>query len=158
MKKVYDDIKHIFESQVALRVMLSILVLIIALLIFTAGVTVGVHKASFGQAWGEHYLQNFGMMREQKNFGVGGGNFPNAHGATGKIIKIELPNIIVEDRDNTEKTILISDETRIEEGRDSIVVADLKVNDFVVTLGAPDDKGVIEAKFIRVIPSPELLK
>jgi hypothetical protein len=35
---------------------------------------------------------------------------------------------------------------------------DLALDDFVVVIGVPNDKGVIEAKLIRVIPKPEFLK
>jgi hypothetical protein len=155
MKKIYEDIKKVFESEVSFKVLCGIGVIIVALLIFSAGVTVGFRKASFGRAWGEHYNENFGMGRSVISPNSMMGYFPNAHGATGKIVKIELPNIIV--KDNTEKTILISNDTTIAKGRDGIGAADLKVDDFIIAIGTPDDKGVIEAKFIRVIPSPEFL-
>ena len=142
----------------ALRILCAIGIVILALLIFSAGVTVGFHKASFGETWGEHYMQNFGMIPARQGFGPGGNSFINAHGATGKIIKIELPDIIVADKENIEKTILTGGDTKIEKGRYIIQAKDLNVDDFIITIGSPDDKGVIEAKFIRVIPSPELLR
>ena len=162
MKKIYEDIKKVFESRVSFRILCGIGIVIVALLIFSAGVTVGFHKASFGRAWGENYNENFGMGHYNGDLGGIGrigmmDNFPNAHGATGKIIKMELPNIIVQDKDNTEKAILINTDTKIQKGRQSITTNDLKVDDFIVVIGSPNDKGVIEAKFIRVIPSPEFL-
>ena len=126
-------------------------------LIFSAGVSVGFHKASFGRAWGENYKNNFGMMPGGPNFGFGKDNFPNAHGAIGKIIKIELPTIIVQDKDNTEKVILIKDDTQIEKMKDKIQTTDLKMDDFIVVIGSPNDKGQIEAKFIRLMPAPDFL-
>ena len=33
----------------------------------------------------------------------------------------------------------------------------LKVDDFVIIIGDPNAQGQIEAKFIRVMPAPELL-
>jgi hypothetical protein len=119
-------------------------------LIFYAGVTIGFYKASFGHAWGENYERNFGMMSDRPMLNEN--NFPNANGAIGKIIKIELPTLIVEGRDNTEKVILIKKDTQIQEIRKLITTNDLKVDDFVVVIGAPNEQGQIEAKFIRVMP------
>src|ERR1035437_8133578 len=119
MKKVYEDIKKVFESKVSTKVLLGIGIVIVALLIFSAGIAVGFHKASFGQAWEENYERNFGMMRPDRPI-FGRDNFPNAHGATGKIIKIELPTIILQDKDNIEKIILIKDDTQIQKMMKSV--------------------------------------
>ncbi len=161
MNKIYEDIKKVFESKTSFRILCVIGIVLVALLIFAAGVTVGFHKADFGRAWEENYDQNFGMGHRADAGPVGQTGimdyFPTAHGATGKIIKIELPNIIVQDKDNTEKTVSIGSDTTIQEGRTTAVATDLKVDDFVVSIGTPDNNGVIEAKFIRVIPAPESL-
>ncbi len=167
IEKVKENIKKIIESKSLFRILCGIGIVIFLMLVFYTGVTVGVHKASFGQAWGEHYNENFGMGYNPNTKwmgmmsarpGLDGGYFPNAHGAVGKIIKIEPPNIIVQDKDNMEKVISIGDDTQIEKARTKIGIADLNVNDFTVTIGTPDNQGIIEAKFIRVIPSPQLLK
>lgn len=172
IKKIYEKIKptqgwstsggKMLESKVLVRILYIIGIVIIATLIFSAGVTVGFHKASFGRAWGEHYNENFGMgHRNSRIMGIDKDGvmdyFPNAHGATGKIIKIELPSIIVEDKDNTEKVILIKEDTKIQKTREEIARTDLKLDDFVIIIGTPDAQGQIEAKFIRVLPSPEFL-
>ncbi len=91
------------------------------------------------------------------NAGINNNYFPNAHGATGKILKLEAPNIIVEGRDNIEKVILINDKTKIQEGKMTVGSDDLRADDFVVVIGNPNNQGVIEAKLIRIVPSPEFL-
>jgi hypothetical protein len=152
MKKIYEDIKKFFESKIANKILIGVGFVIVALLIFSAGVAVGFRRASFGRAWGENYERNFGMMSDRPMFSDD--NFPNAHGAVGKIIKVELPTVIVQDeKDNKEKVILIKNDTKIQKMENSITVNDLKVDDFVVIIGTPDDQGQIEAKFIRVMPS-----
>lgn len=163
MEKIDIELKKALESKAFLKITKVIGVFIVVLIIFSAGVSVGFHKASFGKSWGEHYNENFG-------FGMRAGNipsiaptgmmgyFPNPHGTTGEIIKTELPNIIVEDNDNTEKSVLIGVDTRIQKGSATIVGSDLQTNDFVVVIGAPNAQGVLEAKLIRVLPNPELLK
>jgi len=152
MKKIYEDIKKVFESKVSTRILVGIGIIIVALLIFSAGIAVGFHKASFGRAWGENYERNFGMRPNRPILGED--NFPNAHGAIGKIIKIELPTIIVQDsKDNTEKVVLIKNDTQIQKMMTIIKASDLLVDDFVVIIGSPNNQGQIEAKFIRVMPA-----
>ena len=82
-------------------------------------------------------------------------NFSNSHGAVGKIIKIELPNLVVEDREGIEKIFIVSDETVIKSFRETLKPSDLKAGEFVVIVGDPDDKTQIEAKLIRIIPPSE---
>ena len=152
MKEIHEKIKKIFESKVLVGVLYGVGIVVVILLIFSAGLSVGFHKASFGRAWGDNYEHNFGM-KPMPLFGKD--NFPNAHGSIGKIIKIELPTIIVQDQDKTEKVILIKDDTKIQKMRENITTADLKIDDFIVVIGSPNDKGQIEAKFIRMMPLPD---
>jgi len=160
MQKTIEEIKKAFESKILVKILYVVGIVLIAMLIFSAGIVVGFRKASFGNSWGEHYKDNFGMRAFPRPDFRGGmmNNFPNANGAIGEIIKIELPTIIVRDKDNIEKVILIKDDTRIEKVRDEIKTTDLKISDFVVIIGTPNAQGQIEAKFIRIMPAPEFLK
>ena len=155
MKKIYEDIKKVFESKILVGFLYGIGAIVLVALIFSAGVAVGFHKASFGRAWGENYERNFGMRPGRMMFGDD--NFPNPHGSIGKIIKIELPTITTEDNDGTEKAVLIGSDTKIEKAREPLQPADLKTGDFVVVIGNPNDQGQIEAKLIRIMPFPELM-
>ncbi len=149
-KNIVENVKKVFESKITSKILFGIIIIIVIMLIFYAGMTVGFYKASFGHAWGDNYERNFGMMPDRPMFG--GDNFPNAHGAAGKIIKIELPTIIVQDKDNTEKVVLIKDDTQIQKIREQATKNDLKIDDFIVVIGTPNEQGQIEAKFIRVMP------
>lgn len=157
MKEIKESIKKVFESKKVLVIASILGVLIIASLIFQAGVSVGFHKASFGRNWSENYGRNFGMMRDGDRDFIRGmmdqRNFPNAHGSVGKIIKIELPIIIVQDRDGTEKIVIIKDDTSIRSVKENIKVSNLKVDDFIVVIGSPNEEGQIEAKLIRLMPA-----
>jgi len=156
MKKIHEKLVRVFESKVFVGILHGIGIIIALILVFSAGISVGFHKASFGRAWGENYNRNFGMMRPV-SFDLNGfndnNNLPNAHGAIGKIIKITLPTIIVTDKDNTEKVVLIKDDTKIQKTREALTSTNLRVDDFVVVIGSPNDQGQIEAKFIRVMPA-----
>jgi hypothetical protein len=157
MKEIKENIKRVFESKKFLVVASIVGVLVVFSIIFQAGVFVGFHKASFGRDWSENYGRNFGMMRGENEFArngmMGPENFPNAHGTVGKILKIELPSIIVADKDGTEKVVLLEKDTSIRSVKTDIAAKDLKVDDFVVVIGSPNAAGQIEAKLIRLMPA-----
>ena len=157
MQKIHKKILELLESKILVGILYGVGIVIVLILIFSAGISVGFHKASFGRAWGENYERNFGLMPPNHDLGFGEENFPNANGAVGKIIKIELPTIIVADKDNTEKVVLIKDDTKIEKMKMEIKSSDLAIDDFVVVIGSPNDKGQIEAKFIRIMPAGMLV-
>ena len=82
-------------------------------------------------------------------------NLPNAHGSIGKIIKISLPNIIVlDEREKTEKVVLIDDKTKIRMAREDAKAGDLRLEDKIIVIGTPNEQGQIEAKLIRLIVAP----
>ncbi len=131
--------------------------LVAVLLIFRAGMLVGFHEASFSYRFGERYYQSFGGMMHGGNWRGLREEFGNTFGTNGKIIKIALPKIVIEDQDGTEKIVAIDDGTTtsavIRRQRDSIKPSDLKVGDNVVVLGLPDQNSEIDAKLIRVMPA-----
>ena len=143
--------------------------LLVALIIFAAGVGVGLRKARFSYRWGENYERNFmgsrfndgrGMMGGRSGFLGGmmrefsGRDFRNAHGLSGTIISITDNNLIVKDRDGKENTVAVTDKTVIKNRRDNLTLNDLKPNDQVVIIGNPADNGVINADLIRMFDNP----
>ena len=140
--------------------------IIIALIIFTAGVNVGFHKAKFSFKFGENYERNFmgpfpdqgipmgpvgpmGMMREKvRDFE--GSDFRNPHGISGTIISISENSLVIKDKDNKENTVSVDDKTVIKLGRDTIKIGDLKNDEEIVVIGKPGDNGVVNADLIRV--------
>lgn len=151
--KIKKYIQSLSEPKKFSRVMYGLGAVVIAVVIFQAGMFVGFHKASFGRSWGENYSRNFGP-RSGKLPGPMPENFPNSHGAIGKIIKVELPTLILEDKDGTEKIILITDDTKIRKMREEGTGADLTVDSYIVVIGSPNTSGQIEAKLIRMLPVP----
>ena len=150
-------IKNALNSKTFKIIVYILGILTIAFLIFEAGMVAGFRKASFGRDWGENYEKNFGSPhRMQVGDRLGDmGNLPNAHGAIGKIIKIELPNIVVLDgKDKTEKVIIINDDTEIRMMKNIISSNELKEGLDVMVIGSPNSSGQIEAKLIRVVPAP----
>lgn len=151
-----SNLKEFFQSKKFTKTLCGVGVAIVVLFVFQAGVLVGYKKASFSHRWGDNYHRAFGERKHKGAFYKGGfqKDFSGAHGAIGKIISLDLPSFVIEDSDNTEKIALISDKTVIRRFRETINPTDLKIDDFAVVIGSPDDQGRIEARLIRLIPSP----
>jgi hypothetical protein len=153
------DFKNLGQSKTVRGVLLGIVIVVVVLIIFQAGVFVGFHKASFSFRMGDNYYRNFGGERGPGQ-GQGlpedlmRGDLPGGHGVAGKIISVKLPTLVITGPDNLEKVVLVGTSTEIKKFRDNTSTTDLKVNDFVVVLGFPNDQGQIIAKLIRLMPTP----
>jgi hypothetical protein len=77
---------------------------------------------------------------------------PGGHGAVGKVLSVSLPNFVVIGNDNLEKVITVTNETLVRKFREEATTADITVGMSVAVLGDPNESGVIQAKFIRVMP------
>ena len=153
------ELKNFLQSNKTKHVLSGILIAIIALFIFQAGVFVGFKKAEFSYRMGDNYYKTFGERNApggmMPNFGMMKNIDPsNAHGTIGKIANISLPQIIIADRDGVEKTIIVSNKTDIRRFRDSIKPQDLKIGDFVTIIGDPTTDGKIDAQLLRIMPTP----
>jgi hypothetical protein len=152
------DLNKFLQSKNFKILLAAIAGVIIVLLIFKVGMFVGFKKAEFSYKWGEKYHQNFAGPKGGffNDFGrdLMGRDFIGAHGIFGQIMKIEGSEITIKGKDNVEKIVVIKDNTLIERFRETIKLNDLKTNDYIVVIGEPNDKGQLEAKFIRVMPAP----
>jgi len=151
------NLQEVFKSKVFSGVALTVIILVGIGIVFQAGKFVGFREAGFSRGMGDNYSRIFENRPNGGMMNVMGSplqDFPGGHGSVGKIIKIELPNIVVEDRENVEKVIVINDKTTIREFKNEIKSSDLKIGDFIVVLGKPNDEGQIEADLIRTMPDP----
>jgi hypothetical protein len=141
------------------KVIIGIAVFVIAFLIFGTGIFIGEMKARFSFRWAENYHQNFGGPRG----GIFGdwrmvppnSEFIEGYGTVGQIIKTEGSTFVIKGRGDMEKIVLIKDDTVIKRGRTDVGFDNLKVDEYVVIIGEPNDVGQIEAKLIRVLSSME---
>jgi hypothetical protein len=116
---------------------------------------VGFHKAEFSFRHGDNYYNTFGPEKKGRGMSMRPRDgFANAHGTVGKIISIDLPTIVVAGEDGVEKVVLVGEKTAVQKFRETIKSTDLKIDDFVVVVGSPNTEGKIEAKFIRLAPTP----
>jgi hypothetical protein len=122
--------------------------LVLLLASFSVGQAVGYRKASFAFKNGNTFYKvgpHGGPM-------IPPGDFPDAHGSAGIVLNIALPRIVIQDRDNTEKTVMVNDKTTIRRFRDTITAKDIVTGDQIVAIGEPDDQSRIVATLIRILP------
>lgn len=147
------NLKNIHESKRLQEVLVGIALVVSTLLILFVGISIGERRADFAGRFSENYERNFmgpkgGMM--------GGINTraPGGHGVVGEVININLPEIITNGPDNLEKIVSLSTSTIIRKFMNNVSPSEIKVGDYVVILGNPNDQGKIEAKLIRIMPAP----
>ncbi|MDP2736899.1 MAG: hypothetical protein Q8O59_03955 [bacterium] len=148
--------KEIFKPAHFNKLLIVLAVMVVLVFVFSLGVFVGHEKGRFSRNWGEHYYGNV-MGQGKRGFGMMDFNRSgfNAHSGLGQIIKIENNSLIIKDQDNIEKTILITDKTAIIRDRQNIGLADLSVDDKIIVIGQPNDRGQIEPTLIRVLPNQQ---
>ncbi len=150
-----EHIKEVLKDSKIKKIIHILGYIIVALVIFQGGMFVGFNKAGFSYRTGEQYFRQMNGRPDDKFMGMNRGDFENSHGATGKIISIKLPSVIISDKNGIEKTIIFSTSTtNIMKFKNSVKVDDLKVNDFITVIGNPNDKAEVEAKLIRIMPDP----
>ena len=144
-------IEEIFKKGGWQRITLYALsALFVALLIFQAGMFTGERRAAFTYGTGAAYYRVF-----DENHGPGSRDFlMEAHGAAGKIVSLNLPTFVVSGPDQTEKVVMVGDDTEIRRFHSEASSSDLGVDDFVVVIGEPNSDAQIDAKLIRILPPP----
>ena len=146
------DFNKFFQSKTFAAAVFVLAIVILLLLAFKAGMIVGTKKADFSCHWSDNYHRNFGGPKEGFFRGLGDRDFMEANGIVGQIIKIEGGNLVIKGKNNVEKIILVNAESVINRLRGTITLADLKIDDVIVTIGEPNEFGQITAKLIRVLP------
>jgi hypothetical protein len=147
------QLKQVSHSKPFEKALFVLGVFCITGVIFEAGVMVGFRKASFSYASNNHYFETLNGPHHMP-LGMNDRDFMGGHGAVGKIIKIDLPSLLIEAPDGSEKSVTLTDKTTIRKFRDTITPNDLLPESFIIVLGAPKDNGTIEARLIRVTPTP----
>jgi len=152
--QIFKGINRVFQSKTFYVILIAVIALAVALLIFKIGMFVGFKKTGFSYNWSENYHRNFagpagGFFRD-----FGGRDFIDSHGVFGQIIKIDVPILVIRGRDDIEKIVLAQDKTVIKNFRNTIKLSDLKVDDYIVVIGSPNQAGQVEAKLIRLVPPP----
>ncbi|MDB5259500.1 MAG: hypothetical protein JWO73_708 [Candidatus Taylorbacteria bacterium] len=156
------DIHNLHKSKKFQGVIVGILLIIVLLVIFQAGVFVGYHKAAFSYRSGESYYRAFDREKKAPSRVSMGSmmnpfdqnDFAGSHGAVGKVVRTASTTIIVADVKNIEKSVLIDNNTIIRKFHDTVAAGDIAVDDTVIVIGTPNEQGQVVAKLIRILPPP----
>lgn len=150
----FKNMENKNESMLVRNIIIGIGVLILVLGILRIGISLGERRARFAGEFGDNYQRNFiGPMGRGGIRGFLNEGLPGGHGAVGEIVSINLPKIVVNGSDNLEKIVAIGTSTVMRQFQQNIQSTDLKVGDFIVVLGSPDNQGIIDAKLIRIMPA-----
>jgi hypothetical protein len=138
------------QSHTAAFVLGGIALLVLLMGAFSAGEHIGYRKASFAFQNGNNYYQTFGPRTADRMMPPP--DFSDAHGSAGKIVSITLPTLTIQDKDGTEKVLIVSDKTAVRKFRETIAVENLAIGDYIVAIGEPDQQSHIATTLIRVLP------
>lgn len=151
--------KDLLQSSKIRKVLWWLGAVIAALLVFWLGTAVGYRAAFFDSRFGENYYRNF-YGDDFNGGGMIGGPGPMArgsfdmHGVAGEVIDVATDTISVKDPGGNELSVVVPTSTVIREGNNTIAIGAIKIGNGVAVIGAPNDAGQIQARFIRVFPVP----
>lgn len=131
-----------------------VLSLVLALVVFQAGVAVGYKKAEFSGRTGDRFFRVWGGEKGVRAAMPLPDDFIGGHGAAGRVVSVSLPTFFVATPDNLEKEVFVDSGTVVRKFRASVAASDIQPDEFVVVLGDPETDGRIRAKLVRVMPSP----
>jgi hypothetical protein len=134
--------------------------LIVAMLIFHAGVVVGSHQPTRGRMQidgrgGPGSMGGFvnGFMPRQ-------GFVESGHGAVGTVATVTLPTFTLTNREGVEQKMYAGSTTVVTGGSVNNPSA-LQKGQFIIVVGDPndtDDAGYLDARIIHILPSPPVLQ
>jgi len=145
-------VKKPLSADVLKWIIIGLLAVVIITFVLGIGIFVGERKAGFSYRWAEQYHRNFagpqaGFFSDWRSFPRG--DFIEGHGIFGEIIELNDSGFVIRGRDNVEKVVVTTENTIINRGRETIK-DELKVGDWVVIIGSPNEQGQIEARLIRL--------
>lgn len=142
-----EEFKKWVPSEKARRILYGLGILIVASLIFHAGVVTGSYRHSPGRNG-----PGWGFRGPGFNVQLPRGFIPNGHGAVGTIQSVASSSVALQTRDGSTQTVLLTGKTIIRNRSDNASSTALTAGQQVVVLGTPNDDGTISADLIRVMP------
>lgn len=139
------------------RVLIALGLFILLLGSFAVGITIGERKAQRFSRWCENYpgmLSGRPLTTDRKMLFTNS-PLPSAHGVFGTILSTQGKTMIIQGKDGREEAVLITPQTILRVGRESLTFQQLPSNlrDMeVAVFGVPDPTGQMEARLIRLFP------
>lgn len=151
-----DIQKSFIQSKNLSHTMTAILVLVGIIFVFHIGEEFGYKKAELTDHMSDNYYKAFGPHDPGQNGPLGYlfDDQTDAHGVAGKVINVSDNKILVADNEGIEKNVLVDKTTILKNHRDNITTKDIKPGDYIVVIGSPTTDGQINAKIVRIVPTP----
>ncbi len=152
MNNIFSRLTRIVGTMKFRRVLCIFALLALLAFAFQVGEFVGFRKAEFAYRFGENYHRNFAGPRRGFFGDFKGEGFMNSHGTFGQVLKIDNELLLLKSSDG-EKMVHVGTTTELRRFHDRILLSEIHVGEGVVVIGSPTEDGMIEAKFIRIMPS-----
>lgn len=129
--------------------------LIVLVVVFGLGITVGYDRAGFASGFDRNYFRIFYGAAPGGPIGLMAPPMPmSIHGVVGTVIDLSTSSISVKNRQGNEQSVAVSSGTDIRNGNGNIMIGDIVVGDQIAVIGGPNSEGQIDARFIRVLRTP----
>jgi hypothetical protein len=142
---LHPRIRHIAGTKGVTIALVTAGSIMVALLIFHAGVVTGQRQ--------EFARMHMGRLPPPPPGFLPHGFMPDGHGAVGTIIKLALPLVTMQTRDGRESVIRIASSTEVRDITGNTSTDKLTTGESIIVIGEPDEQtpGDIEARLIRII-------
>lgn len=146
---------NFLESKLVRTILWILGGLIVLVVVFGLGISVGYNRAGFASGFDQNYYRNFYGVPPGGAIGLVAPPMPVAiHGVVGKVIDLGTSTISVEDQQGNEQSVAVSSGTDIRNGNGTMVIGDVAVGDQIAVIGEPNSVGQIDARFIRILSTP----
>jgi uncharacterized membrane protein len=148
---------NFLESKVVRTILWILGGLIVVVVVFGLGISVGYDRAGFASGFDQNYDRNFYGASPGGSVGLVAPPMPMPaaiHGVVGTVIDLGSSTISVENQQGNEQSVAVSSNTDIRNGNGSIVIGNISIGDQIAVIGEPNSVGQVDARFIRILRTP----
>ncbi len=143
------------ESKIVRTILWILGGLIVLVVVFGLGISVGYERAGFASGFDRNYFRIFYGVPPGGPVGLMAPSMPLAtHGVVGTVIDLGTSTISVKDQQGNEQSVAVSSGTDIRDGNGNIMIGNIIVGDQIAVIGEPNSDGQIYARFIRILRTP----
>jgi uncharacterized membrane protein len=143
---------NFLESKIVRAILWILGGLIILVVVFGLGITVGYDRAGFASGFDQNYYRNFYGAPPGGAMGSVAPPMQVAiHGVVGTVIDLGTSTISVKNQQNNEQSVAISSGTDIRSGDSNTTIGNVAIGDQIAVIGEPNSEGQIDARFIRIL-------
>ena len=143
---------NFLESKIVRTILWMLGGLIVLVVVFGLGISVGYGRAGFASGFDQNYYRNFYGAPPGGPVGlVSPPMSAVTHGVVGTVIDLGTSTISVENQQGNEQSVAVSSSTDIRNGNGNVMIGDVVVGDQIAVIGEPNSEGQVDARFIRIL-------